>query len=372
MLRLGFDAKRLFHNHTGLGNYSRTLVQNLLYYYPDYAYFLYTPSIKKNEDTQVFLNSPAYSVHTPSPRQKPGWRTFGMHRQLKQHKIDLFHGLSNEIPLNLDKLPMKKVVTIHDLIFRRYPKQYPYIDRLGYHLKTSYACNNSDHIIAISECTKQDIIKYYQVAPEKISVLYQSCSEHFLQDKSQVLIDQVSDRYQLPKDYMLYVGSITERKNLLGILKAMTLLPKSMELPLVIVGGGKSYKKEVLAFMVKHKLKPYLYFIEPANEDLPFIYQKAQLFIYPSFFEGFGIPIIEALFSGTPVITSNCSSLPEAAGPGAILVDPKDPQQIADSIQQILQDPELRNELISKGYKYAQRFRGEALSKQLVSIYEQI
>lgn len=372
MLRLGFDAKRLFNNATGLGNYSRTLLQNLLYYYPDYAYFLYTPRVMKTPDTKTFLNSPAYSVHTPASYERLGWRTFGIRRQLKKHRIDLYHGLSNELPYGLDRMPLRSVVSIHDLIFRHYPHQYPRTDRMIYDLKTRYACRHADRIIAISESTKQDLMSFYGVPEHRIRVLYQTCAEQFLQDKSDTLIEKVSRRYQLPDEYMLYVGSITPRKNLLSILEAMTRMPKSMELPLVIVGSGKAYLDKVKSFIRQHGLDPYVFFIQPLNEDLPFIYQKANLFIYPSLYEGFGIPIIEALFSRTPVITSQVSSMPEAAGPDSLLIDPTDVDAIGHAIRQVLEDTALRQSMTEKGYAYAQRFRGETLSKQLVDIYQEV
>lgn len=372
MHRIGFDAKRLFNNFTGLGNYSRTLVRNLVYYHPDFAYFLYTPKIQKNPDTRVFLNSPAYSVHTPGRLERPIWRSYRIRQPLKQHKISLFHGLSNEIPFGLDHLSVKKVVSVHDLIYKHFPHHYPFIDRQIYELKTKYACRHSDSIIAISESTKADLINFYGLPEDKITVIYQTCAEDFFQEKSTALIEKVSKKYQLPREYMLYVGSITERKNLLGILRAMRLLPKDMELPLVIVGSGRQYLKEVQQFIAREKLEQYVHFIRPENEDLPFIYQKAKLFIYPSFYEGFGIPIIEALFSRTPVISSNCSSMPEAAGPGSMLIDPHDAGTIAQAIDQVLTDTEFQESMISKGYDYAQRFRPEPITMELVDLYQSL
>lgn len=372
MHRIGFDAKRLFNNFTGLGNYSRTLVRNLVYYYPDLAYFLYTPTIQRNEDTKLFLTSPAYFVQTPNKLEKPGWRSYRIRQQLKKHKIDLFHGLSNEIPFGLDRLPIQKVVSIHDLIYKHYPKHYPAFDRKVYDFKTQYACQHSDVVIAISESTKADLINYYQVPEHKIQVIYQTCAEDFFQDKSAALIEKVSKKYKLPQDYMLYVGSITERKNLLSILQAMKLLPREMELPFVIVGNGKEYLTEVKTYIEQENLSKYIHFINPDNEDLPFIYQKANIFIYPSFYEGFGIPIIEALFSRTPVITSNCSSMPEAAGPDSILINPKDPGEISHAIDIVLTDSALQQKMIKKGFAYAQRFHPEPLTKELMDLYKRI
>ena len=140
MHRIGFDAKRLFNNFTGLGNYSRTLVRNLVDFHPEFAYFLYTPKVRKTEDTEVFLNSPSYSVHYPGRLEQPAWRSFRIRKQLKQHKIELFHGLSNEIPYGLKNRPLKVVVSIHDLIFKHFPDHYPPMDRMIYNAKTEHAC----------------------------------------------------------------------------------------------------------------------------------------------------------------------------------------------------------------------------------------
>ena len=180
MLRIGYDAKRLFNNFTGLGNYSRTLLANLAEYYPDNAYFLYSPKIAKNDETHFFLNSALFNVQLPKRGPGAYWRSVGIKRDLLKHKIQLFHGLSHEIPLGLEKANIRSIVTIHDLIFERFPEHYPFIDRKIYSLKFRYACRHADHIVAISENTKQDIIEFYDIPPEKISVIYQSCHERYM------------------------------------------------------------------------------------------------------------------------------------------------------------------------------------------------
>ena len=370
MLRIGFDAKRLFNNFTGLGNYSRTLLSNLSTYYPDQAYFLYTPKVKKNEETHFFLNSPLFNVQMPKRGGGPLWRSSFVKSDLKKHKIQLYHGLSNEIPLGLTRTKIKSVVTIHDLIFKRYPDQYPFIDRSIYDLKFKYACKNADHIIAISESTKQDIIKYYETPEEKISVIYQSCHERYMLEKTNRTLELVRQRYELPSSFMLTVGSITERKNLLGILEAIAQLPEGQRIPLIVVGKGGAYKQKALQFIQTYRLDKWVRFVDVDFDDLPSLYQMASLFLYPSYYEGFGIPVLEALFSGTPAITSNVSSLPEAGGDGAYLVDPSNSEEISYAILKILEDASYRNNLIQKGYDHAEKFRGEPLTHQLMDLYE--
>lgn len=372
MFRIGYDAKRLFTNFTGLGNYSRTLLRNLASFYPDNEYFLYTPRVLKSPETTFFLNSPLFSVHRPKRGIGAWWRSFSVVNDLKRHKIQLFHGLSHEIPAGIRQAGIPAIVTMHDLAFKRYPSFYPFLDRQVYDIKFRHACQKADRIVAISEHTKRDIIEFYGIAPEKIVVIYQSCHERFQQEKSQKTIDYVLKKYQLPRDYFLFVGSLNERKNLLAVLEAMVQLPQDLQLPLVVIGEGQPYKKKVLDFMQRHGLERRVYFVRPEFEDMPAIYQQADVFIYPSFYEGFGIPILEALFSETPVITSNVSSLPEAAGPDSWLVRPDHPEEIAAGIEKILGDEAFRRHMIEKGYQYAQRFQGELLTDQMMELYEDV
>lgn len=374
MFRIGFDAKRLFNNFTGLGNYSRTLVANLAAYYPEHAYFLFTPKIKVRDETYFFQNDPLFSVQTPKHKFAPLWRTRSMVKDLQKHNIQLYHGLSHELPLHIAEKEIKSVVTIHDLLFKRFPDQYAAIDRHIYDGKFRYACKQADRIVAISEATKRDIVHYYSIDPQKIEVIYQSCHERFLQAKSQSTIQNTLDRHGLPAEYLLYVGSIIERKNLLGVIKAVEALSPGFQLPLVVVGSGKgAYRNKVKNYISVRHLQDKVFFIKPLSSELPALYQQAAVFLYPSLGEGFGIPILEALFSKTPVITSRLSSLPEAAGPSSYLLDdPADFQAIAQGVEGILGDERFRSQMIEKGYLYAHRFRGEPLTHQMMALYEEI
>ncbi|MDP4710244.1 MAG: glycosyltransferase family 4 protein [Saprospiraceae bacterium] len=372
MLRIGFDAKRLFHNFTGLGNYSRTLVKNVAEYYPDNPLFLYTPSVKTHPETQFFLSNPQFQVIQPGPREQFLWRSLGIKQQISKNKLDIYHGLSHELPFGIKKLPIKTVVTIHDLVFKKYPEYYGFFDRKMYDFKFRYACEQADQIIAISESTRQDIITYYDIDPDKIEVIYQSCHDSFKQDLSDRTIRQVLQKYQLPENFMLFVGSIIPRKNLLNVVRAMALLPASEQLPLVVVGNGRQYKKTVQEFLQRAGLSDRVFFVQIHFSELPALYQRAALFIYPSFYEGFGIPVIEALYSKTPVISSRVSSMPEAAGPGALLVDPGSREELAAAMQQLLSDEALRARSVEAGYAYVQKFNSEGLTDQLMRLYERL
>lgn len=372
MHRIGYDAKRIFNNFTGLGNYSRTLLRNLTSFHPDEEYFLYTPKVSRTPQTQFFLDSPMFTVRMPAKSRQILWRSWRQTADIVKDKIDLFHGLSHEIPYGLPATGIPTIVTIHDLVFKHYPEQYKWLDVKIYDRKFRYACENSDLIIAISESTKRDIMQFYGIAEDKIRVIYQSCHEGFMLEKPASARNAVLEKYALPKAFMLYVGSLIERKNLLGVVEAMAGLPPALKLPLVVVGQGDGYKKRVQQLAQERGVLDQLIFIQPTFAELPALYQQAQLFVYPSYAEGFGIPVLEALFSGVPVLTSNVSSLPEAAGPGGYLVNPGSAEEMKEGMVSLLTDQALRKEKIAAGYQYAQRFTGEVLTEQLVSAYKSL
>ena len=351
---IAFDAKRLFENNTGLGNYSRTLVKNLAHFFPEENYHLFAPKLKNNENTAFFLENNTFSLHKPNNALGAYWRTFGINSDLKRANIDLFHGLSHEIPVGIKQTKIPTIVTIHDLIFKIYPDYYPTAQRWIYDWKFRYACENADMVVAISEQTKRDIIQYYGIDEKKIRVVYQTCDERFQQNISAEQIAETKQKMNLPQDYMLYVGSIIERKNLLRVVQAMLQLPKNFDIPLVVIGEGKAYKEKVIDFIKENKLQNRVIFIDKmVYSQLPEVYAGASLFLYPSEYEGFGIPVIEALFMKTPVITSDCSCLPEAAGNDAMLVSPTSVNEISHAIESILTDTDLKNKVINKGYQHA-------------------
>jgi glycosyltransferase involved in cell wall biosynthesis len=371
MPNLAFDAKRLFNNPTGLGNYARTLLHNLVEYYPEHQYHLYSPSIPPKPFNEFFRHSPDFHRHTAGGMPQALWRSFGIKRNLRQQQIDLFHGLSHEIPIGLAATKIKTVVTMHDLIIKTWPQTFKPFDRSIYNWKFNYACSQADHIVAISESTKQDLIKYYGTEESKISVIYQTCSEAFKISLSEKNLQQVRERYQLPTSYLLYVGSIIERKNLLRLLEAIRLLPKNLALPLVVVGEGSGeYLKKVQDYIRQHQLGDRIHFPKGvSNEDLPAIYQQAELFCYPSSYEGFGIPILEALYSKVPVLTSPLSSLPEAAGPHAFYAHPDQAEQLSVQLNNALTNTDLRSIAIEKGFEHALKFDSEKLTERMMGCY---
>lgn len=368
-LIIAFDAKRLFNNFTGLGNYSRTLVRNLQTYFPEHEYHLFTPKITKNEETAYFLDNEKFVIHTPS-FNSPLWRSVGMAADVNKLKPNIFHGLSHEIPFGIHK-NIKTVLTFHDLIYEKYPEQFGLWDRWMYKWKYRSSVSRADHIIAISESTKEDLISMYEVEEDKISVIYQSCNEVFQIFDEEAKLD---DTLVNLSDYYLYVGSIIERKGLLSIVFAYAKLPDEYRKPFVVIGkGDKKYKQKVNDMIKYHGLESYFYFVNSiSNERLLAVYDHSFALVFPSIYEGFGIPVIESLFRNKPVITSLISSLPEAAGPGAILVNPYDPDEICLAMMEI-NDKKKYDRLSRDGYAYVNdRFSSEGTATQLMDFYNQI
>jgi glycosyltransferase involved in cell wall biosynthesis len=374
-MKIGYDAKRAFANFTGLGNYARSTISNICKVFPAHEYYLYTPT-KVADGASDFIHDIKHA-HIRGPRNlfygtfSAAWRRFGIAADAAHDQIDLYHGLSHEIPDGIEKTNIKTVVTIHDLIFKRFPNYYKKIDRKIYDNKIKHAVKFAHNIIAISEQTKKDIIEFYQVAENKIEVIYQACDAIFEKKQTSVAINIVKEKYALPANYLLYVGTIEERKNALVILQAMLELPSHVKL--VMVGKKKSYGLIIDAFIKKHELIDRVIQINQVDfKDLPAIYQAADLFIYPSKFEGFGIPIIEALHSETPVIAAKGSCLAEAGGPNSLYFEPSNAEELAGLIADLLADESKRKSMAAIGKKYVEKFNSEKIATELMGLYQSI
>lgn len=370
-MNIGYEAKRIFHNSTGLGNYGRDLIRVLSQYHPDNTYYLYNP---KPSDRPFFLPA-ATNVVTRLPRSGFNrvfynlWRQRRVVQDLQQDGIQLFHGLSGELPYGLQRHGIRSIVTIHDLIFVRYPELYSRIDRTIYLRKFKHAAQHADRIIAISEQTKRDIVDFLQVDDTKIDVVYQGCHPAFKQRYSEPEKQLVCEKYRLPKDFVLNVGTIETRKNALAIVKAI----QPLDVHLAIAGRPTPYLEELKTFITQQGLANKVTFIHNASlDELAKLYQSAQVFVYPSLFEGFGIPIVEALFSGLPVITTNGGCFPEAGGPHSRYVDPHDAEALSLAISMVLSDSTLRNTMVAGGLTHAQRFDDERIAQHMSTLYKSL
>lgn len=386
-MNIGFDAKRAAQNRTGLGNYSRFVIRILSEKFAGNQYHLYTPKPHRMPYLQeiptlkhLFLHFPPQGIWS---RIRSLWRVWGITKDIQKDGIQIFHGLSNELPLNIGTPEQRKmkaggkgckyIVTVHDLIFIHTPQYYHWIDRQIYNFKFRRACRCADRVIAVSEYTKQEIMHYYHTPESKIDVVYQGCDPVFSQEIEEGKLQEVKARYQLPDKFVLYVGSIEERKNLMLVAKAMAELNRRAAIHVVAVGRHTAYVDQIQDFLKAQGIDHLFHFYHQVPyADLPSFYKWASVFAYPSRIEGFGIPLLEAISSGVPAIGCTGSCLEEAGGPYSIYVNPDDAKGMADAILRTCTDETLRQHMISEGKKYALNFSDEKLSNDLMKVYESL
>ena len=372
---IGFDAKRIVRNGTGLGSYGRTLVNDLAQR-QDLALRLYAPDKGRDDLRSQIVERPnvsfcyphfSSSIHLPSS----WWRMKGVVTDLQRDGVQLYHGLSGELPIGIRKSGIRSVVTIHDLIFLRHPEFYNWVDTKIYAWKFRQTLREADHVIAISECTKRDILYYGDIDEQKISIVYQSFAPRFSVEVSEEQRTQVRSAYQLPQRYILNVGSIEARKNILQAVQALPLLPD--DVALVMVGRHTPYTDQVLQYVREHHLEERVRVLHGVpDEHLPMLYALAESFVYPSVYEGFGIPIIEAISCGLPVVACSGSCLEEAGGPDSLYVQPGNVEAMAAAIRLTLVGAEGRELCIENSKKYIRRFSGCNVADQVVNVYQSL
>ena len=366
---IGFDAKRIVRNGTGLGSYARTLV-NALSENEHLQLNLYAPDKGRDDLRQQIVNREKVKFVYPEGLhfrfQRDLWRTKGVVKQLKEDGVQLYHGLSGELPAGLKAAGIPGVVTIHDLIFLRHPEYYHWWDVEIYRRKFKSTLKEASRIIAISECTKRDILYYGDFPEDKIDVIYQGCSNRFRKSVSEADKNRVKAKYNLSDNFILNVGSIEARKNVLLAVKALGCLLDSFRM--VIVGRHTKYTDEVIAYVKKNGLEDRVQILHGIpDDDLPVIYHLAKVFVYPSRYEGFGIPIIEAIQTGLPVVACTGSCLEEAGGPDCLYVSPDDVEGMANAIKQAIAEKDVR---VPRAQEYIKRFENSNLAAQVIEEYE--
>ncbi len=374
-MKIGFDAKRFFNNFTGLGNYSRFIVNALAGSYPDHDYLLYTPKLRSHPEVNAILQNKAIQVRQPTAftsalKLESVWRSYRLGKVASDDGVQIFHGLSNELPLT-KPAGLKTVLTVHDLIFKRYPAFYKPIDIKIYNWKLKKACESADQIIAISNQTAEDLMEFMKVDPTKIKVVYQGCHPNFKRTYTTDELNDVRVRYNLPQDFVLNVGTIESRKNALLLLQSLEY--SKHNIPVVMVGRATPYLVKLQDYIAANGLAKRVSFIHNAAfADLPLIYHLAKVFVYPSLFEGFGIPIVEAIACNVPVISSQGSCFAEAGGPDCMYVDPKNPEQLAHALDTVLADEATRGRMISESKNYIKRFEPQVIASDVMNVYKSL
>lgn len=373
-MNIGFDAKRIFYNKTGLGNYARSLVSGLNQLAPQHSYHLFTPGTRMYAD---FLQSePNVHRHFPSKlidRKLPSlWRSKSITKDIKEAGIQIYHGLSNELPSTLVQPEIKKVVSIHDIIFLRFPQLYPWLDRKIYERKFREAILGADLVLATSEHTKKDILHFYNCDAAKIEVLYQSCDARFSDLVSEEKKIKSRRKYGLQRDYIVSVGTLEQRKNHINLLKAF-VKSDLHDIDLVLIGKKADAYPELVKFVQSHSLNDRIKFMHDIPfEDFPAIYQASLGMVYISKYEGFGIPILEAMHSGLPILAGTLSSLPEVAGKAAIYAHPENINELKNGLNQLIYDQNKRQQILLEAPSQIQKFSTLVAANQLLLAYDRL
>ena len=378
---IGIDASRsVAQERTGTENYSLNLIRHLLAIGGDHHYCLYF-NRPPNYNLQSTILRPgsgqACNLRVmPFPRL---WTHLRLSWEMARRPPDLLFIPAHVLPI---VHPRRSVVTVHDLGYLYYPQAHRLLDRLYLDLSTRYNARVSTHLIADSLATKRDLIERYGTEPDKITVVYPGYDEATFQPvRDGEAIEAVKAKYDITGDYILFVGTLQPRKNLIRLIEAFSnlqpptsnLQPPISNIQLLIAGkSGWLYEKifrrvEELGLEGTVLFPGYI-----AAEDLPALLSGARLFVFPSLYEGFGLPVLEALACGTPVVCSNASSLPEVAGDAALLVDPLDVEGLAAALERVLRDEELRAELIERGFEQVRKFSWERCARETLDVLERV
>lgn len=375
-MRIGFDAKKIVGNLTGIGNYGRGVLNVLTGRFPEHDYLLFTASGGEARALEGLHLSSSLSFVRPSHVRfgcmgQEWWRCRGVVGRLTTENVDVYHGLNNELPWGIDRAGCKSVVTIHDLIFLRYPSTYSFSARCILEAKTRYACRRADRIIAISRQTRADLMTYYRVPSERISVVYQGCDETFARMLNRETVEAVRRKYGLPPRYLLNVSTVEERKNQLVLLRALPLLPADVHV--VLVGRRTAFQERLERYVRERELQSRVHICNGVPQaDLPALYQGCALFVYPSWYEGFGIPVLEALRSRVPVIAATGSCLEEVGGEAACYCPPQDADGLAATVNRLLASPDEVRWRVEAGIRQAGKFSGSAIAEDLMNVYEDV
>jgi len=362
-MKIGLSTEHIIEKETGVGDYAYNIISNLLSIDKKNKYYL-IHNRKINKDIFNKTNN----LIIPLPKIKPRellWHFYTLPKKLEKLGLDIFHSTAQLNSISNTKY--KKMITIHDLAAIKFPHTHNLYPRLSAKYILPKVISKSDKIIAVSENTKKDIINYFKVDKDKIEVIYEAAEKIFKPVKTK----KVLEKYNIDQPYILYVGTIEPRKNINLIIKAFQEIKRN-NLPhkLVIVGKfGWKYQSILTSLKGSNDIILTGYV---KKEDLPEFYSNAEFLVYPSLYEGFGLPPLQAMACSCPVISSNTSSLPEVIGNAGILINPKDKETLKSSMLKLIKDRSLISELKKKGLKQSKKFSWEESAKKTLNIYNSL
>jgi len=371
-MRIAIDTTALPPNPVGAGKYIIELVREFSRLEREFELVIFA-----QEHGRKLIDSPNLDglewIMLPdrSPAKRLLWEQTTFPRSLRQAKIDLLHSPHYTRPVFL---PCKSIVSFHDLTFFLYPELHTRSKRIFFPMMMRYSARAADLLIASSQSTRQDAIRILHIPPEKIVTVPLGVAPDFRPVHDPEQLQAIREKYHLPEDFILYVGLVEPRKNLPMLIRAYArLLHDGPPRPLVIVGRMGWMYSEVLEQIESLGLKEQVHFTGYVPlEDLPMVYNLAQVFVYPSTYEGFGFPPLEALACGTPVITTRVSSIPEHVGEAGILIPPQDEDALVEALRLTLLHPELRQELSERGPIQAAKFTWRRTAQETLRLYQQV
>lgn len=330
-----------------------------------------------DEDKNALTSSINFEIIKTKPASYPIWEQKMLPDLCRQHKIDLLHATSNTAPVSL-KIPL--VVTIHDIIYleKWLLTSGTYYQRFGALYRrwnVPRIAKNAAQIVTVSNYEKEKIQSKLKIPDKKIRTIYNACSNHFFSETSAEELETLKVKMNLPERFILFLGNTDPKKNLPNVLLSLAVLKKKnkLDFTLVMPDFGKENLLKLLRFQGnEHLIENIMLTGYIPNNELPGLYKLSLLFLYPSLRESFGIPILEAMASGAPLICSNTSAIPEIAGEGACYVNPSNPEDIAEKIEEVLKNNSLRNQLVEYGYKRAAMFNWKKTANELLELYNEI
>ena len=365
---IGIDASRAAtRERTGTENYSFHVIRHLLALESGHRYRLY---FNRRPVAELFPRTADLELRVmPFPRL---WTHLRLSWEMARQPPDVLFVPAHVLPL---VHPRSSVVTVHDLGYLTYPGAHRFLDGLYLDLSTRHNARAASRVIAISQATKDDLVQQCGIEPDKITVVYFGWDETMQPVEDEATIEKVKARYGIRGDYVLHVGTLQPRKNLGRLLEAYAMVRKQAkrgETPCLVMAGRKGWLCDQI-FQQVERLGLESEVVLPGyvpQDDLPALLSGARLFVFPSLYEGFGLPVLEAMACGTPVLCSNVSSLPEVAGDAALLVDPLDVKSMAEAMNRLLQDEGLRSQLVERGYRQVRQFSWERCARETLAVLE--
>ena len=370
-MHIGIDAHAIGAQQGGNETYIRNLIAALAELDHTHQYTLYFSTASAAEDWRNrYANFAVRLLPPPTPLVRV---PLALALELRRRPVDVLHVQYTAPPF----CPAPVVTTIHDLAFEHLPETFTRRGKAQLRLTVRRTARQAAHILTVSEFSRQDILKTYGLPPDKVTVTHNGCEAHFTpQPASEHETEAIKQKFGIARDYLLAVGSLQPRKNLVRLLRAYAQLREqqpSFQLQLVLVGRQLWLYQEILREIRQQNFAADVIVTGYANdEDLPALYRSAVALVYPSLFEGFGLPPLEAMACGTPVITSNSSSLPEVVGDAALLVNPYEESELAQAMWRITNNTALRSQLSQAGRQQAKRFTWSAAAEKTLRTYQTV